>query len=823
MTENSSPVATDTERAHDASVIGAELMGPVYAEFFQRLHTFMHAHEPGVRRFFLARAGVRLRRLYLIWCGARGVRPADTEVLWVSRLLATKGLYGVDNELFQAMILKEFPGRTIGEVVVAMSRQGERVELGKLRDRSVGDMVQLVEAGKMPVLERFLTQESSDVRAYLQSVFGDAERAFLIDSGWHGTLHRLIDPLVDADLTSLYLARVRRAGEPGPVAHALVGLLLEADTFDRSVPESALLFHRHLVEAPLEPPTPSIERVAVRADGSFDIPARVGSDRIDWLEPSDQMFLGIESYLGELGNKPAFEVHADYVAAIDALADRILYPTRSGLAGLDMGRRSSDFGKEHSAPVLLDPVERFDGDRPETRISDSLWPQGQAVLEYGELGAIPAHRSLAGDITQEDYFHPWKQDSDADEDRSVAVVMRTKDRPVLLRRAVASVAKQTHRNFQLVIVNDGGSLGPVLDIVRSSDIPRSSVSIISNARSIGMEAASNLGVRLVDTRFVVIHDDDDSWDRQFLAKTTAFLAKDPSYQGVVTQTTYVSEEVIKDEVVVRAKRPYNAWLKTINLAELSGTNLFAPIAFVFRRSVYDECGGYPEHLPVLGDWHFNLRVLTKGDVAVLDETLAFYHHRDVGSSIAYGNSVVAGRSKHLEYDARVRNEMFRSMSDGGPLGHLTLSGYMLKSLREEVRQVKAAATTAAASTQKKPRPVAEPHDSRVADTVWLALIELERTKAETQAHWWRSLLRGKPEEESLAELDWQRIEELASRANVADSPPPPDFNEKAYLRQNPDVREAIADPANDLKSGWQHYHGWGRAEGRKRPTVKPGS
>ena len=39
---------------------------------------------------------------------------------------------------------------------------------------------------------------------------------------------------------------------------------------------------------------------------------------------------------------------------------------------------------------------------------------------------------------------------------SVAVVMRTKDRPVLLPRALASVLSQTHQNWRLYLVNDGG-------------------------------------------------------------------------------------------------------------------------------------------------------------------------------------------------------------------------------------------------------------------------------------------------------------------------------------------------------------------------------
>lgn len=44
---------------------------------------------------------------------------------------------------------------------------------------------------------------------------------------------------------------------------------------------------------------------------------------------------------------------------------------------------------------------------------------------------------------------------------SCAVITRTKSRPLLLQRAMASVAAQTFRDFTWVVVNDGGEPGPV--------------------------------------------------------------------------------------------------------------------------------------------------------------------------------------------------------------------------------------------------------------------------------------------------------------------------------------------------------------------------
>ena len=51
-------------------------------------------------------------------------------------------------------------------------------------------------------------------------------------------------------------------------------------------------------------------------------------------------------------------------------------------------------------------------------------------------------------------------------------------------------------------------------------------------------------------------------------------------------------------------------------------------------------------------------------------------------------------------------------------------------------------------------------------------------------------------------------------------PPPPDFDEEAYLQQNPDVAEAVVSGA--FPSGFVHYFQLGYREGRRRPPRLTG-
>ena len=101
----------------------------------------------------------------------------------------------------------------------------------------------------------------------------------------------------------------------------------------------------------------------------------------------------------------------------------------------------------------------------------------------------------------------------------VAVVTRTKDRPLLLPRARRSVSNQTLRDFVWVIVNDGGEPKHVdheAELARADGV---STEVVHISSSRGMEAASNAGVEKTSSKYVTIHDDDETWEAEFLQRT----------------------------------------------------------------------------------------------------------------------------------------------------------------------------------------------------------------------------------------------------------------------------------------------------------------
>jgi glycosyltransferase involved in cell wall biosynthesis len=252
----------------------------------------------------------------------------------------------------------------------------------------------------------------------------------------------------------------------------------------------------------------------------------------------------------------------------------------------------------------------------------------------------------------------------------VSVITRTKERPLMMVRAVESVRRQTYSDFEWVIVNDGGARDPVESVAESARRSNLAVRVLHNDHSLGMEGASNRGIRESDSEFIVIHDDDDTWDVSFLARTTEYLRALPPRSaagGVVTQSMQILERIEPNGIQEIRRVPYDPRLTSITLFRMAHLNhVPPPISFLYKREVLSRVGLYRDDLEVLGDWEFNLRFLRHFDIDVIPERLANYHWRMNQSGI-YGNTVVAGIDRHALVAGRLRNELLRRDLDNGTL------------------------------------------------------------------------------------------------------------------------------------------------------------
>jgi len=253
----------------------------------------------------------------------------------------------------------------------------------------------------------------------------------------------------------------------------------------------------------------------------------------------------------------------------------------------------------------------------------------------------------------------------------VAIVVRTKNRPLFLRRALDSIFAQTFTDFVAVVVNDAGKRPPVDAVVKEYEQRAAGrIRVVHNANSKGREAAMNAGVSASESTYLTIHDDDDMWAPTFLEQTVAHLENSADH-GVAVRTEVVFEHVDGEKIAVDSREILASELSQISLAEMLRHNYAPPISMLYRREVHDVVGLYDETLPVLADWDFTLRLLSRFTVGFVDgPPLASWHQRptSVGDE---GNSVVTAQQDHARYEIEIRDRYLRSdLERHGHLGTL---------------------------------------------------------------------------------------------------------------------------------------------------------
>lgn len=248
---------------------------------------------------------------------------------------------------------------------------------------------------------------------------------------------------------------------------------------------------------------------------------------------------------------------------------------------------------------------------------------------------------------------------------TVAILLRTKDRPGCLPRAIKSILNQTFKNWQLVIINDGGKKDILEKTIKPfiKDIGERLV-IINNPNSLGMSRGLNLGIDASQSEYLVVHDDDDSWQPEFLMQTVKFL-QDPSNAdccGVITHSLRILEEIQNDQFIEQARIDFNSNdnpFTRVSLYRILIQNTFPPISLLFKRSIIDKIGYFNEDLPVLNDWDFNIRCLFHFEIGVIPQHLANYHHRTNQQNSIYGNSIIATSNLCMQYETVIRNRALR--------------------------------------------------------------------------------------------------------------------------------------------------------------------
>ena len=242
----------------------------------------------------------------------------------------------------------------------------------------------------------------------------------------------------------------------------------------------------------------------------------------------------------------------------------------------------------------------------------------------------------------------------------VTVVTRTRNRPLMLTRAVQSVGAQTFQDLELVIVNDAGESEAVDQALASApEWLRERTQVVTNETSHGREAALEDGLAVSSCEFFAIHDDDDSWEPGFLAACVAHLDENPGHGAVATSCDLIFETVTEEALTELKREALAPGKESWTLIDTMVANYVPPISQLIRREVADRIGHWDGTLLTQADWDFNLRLLATSPVGFINgEPLAHWHHRD-STDGTIGNSVVVDAAHHRTDNLAIRDRYAR--------------------------------------------------------------------------------------------------------------------------------------------------------------------
>jgi glycosyltransferase involved in cell wall biosynthesis len=179
----------------------------------------------------------------------------------------------------------------------------------------------------------------------------------------------------------------------------------------------------------------------------------------------------------------------------------------------------------------------------------------------------------------------------------VTVLISTYNRPAYLAEALESIFRQTYRNFEILLVRDGGL--PVRDVVGQFDDPR--LHFIDRDENRGLPRSFNEALAAARGEYICYLGDDDKFYPHHIAVLVDAIVKHPEYAAVYSDLYKAHCRVLPDgrrRVLaknVEISRDFDRML-------MLQFNHALHVSLIHRRDVFEQAGRYNEKLNVLIDW-----------------------------------------------------------------------------------------------------------------------------------------------------------------------------------------------------------------------------
>jgi len=195
-----------------------------------------------------------------------------------------------------------------------------------------------------------------------------------------------------------------------------------------------------------------------------------------------------------------------------------------------------------------------------------------------------------------------------EENPLVSIIVRTKDRPKLLKKALQSIAAQTYRPIEVVLINDGGCDLDVEEI--RGILGDAHLNYIRLEKNTGRAHAGNVGIENAKGEYIGFLDDDDRFYSDHVSILVSLLEK-YDYRIAYTDAhiAFLEFDPESKEMVTTEKRVFSS--KDFCYGDLIMDNYIPLICILFSKIVLRDVKGFDESFDIYEDWDFLIRIAEK--------------------------------------------------------------------------------------------------------------------------------------------------------------------------------------------------------------------
>lgn len=207
----------------------------------------------------------------------------------------------------------------------------------------------------------------------------------------------------------------------------------------------------------------------------------------------------------------------------------------------------------------------------------------------------------------------------------VSVIVRTYNRPHLLRNCLESLLVQTYKNFEVVLVNDGGD--ETGGLIREFE-GQLNINYVKHPTQKGRSASVNTGIKNSQGQYLAFLDDDDTYYPNHLMILVRYITDHDCKVAYTNVTSKIYKNGLTGELELVGEGGY--FDDDFDKDKILFRNYIPFIGIMFDRSVVEEIGYFDEDMTIFEDWDYWIRV---------SRLYSFLHIKEITAEYRYYNEV----------------------------------------------------------------------------------------------------------------------------------------------------------------------------------------